>query len=124
MKGGLAECTRRGGEAQKRQCLLIAHQSSTRKKTPRQEAHPVGVAGKNRSSFAWQGDGRPVGNGPRCAKRRCYNWLSDKTNTLPRSERLPVLGHNDSPSGNRECDPEKYRSVECPCRWRPHFCVL
>src|SRR4029434_9209333 len=124
MKGGLAECARRGGEAQKRQCLLIAHQSSTRKKTPRQEHYSVAAAGQNHSRVASQGDWRPVGNGPSFAKHRCYNWSSDKTNTLPRSERLPVLGHNDSPSENREYDPGQHRSAECPCRRTPHCCCI
>ena len=117
MNRWLAGWTRRGGEARKRQCLLIGCRSSIRKTTPRQEHCSLAVAGRNRSSLAWQGDWRRRPAAPnRCAVSHCYNWLSDKTKILRRFEQLSVLGRNDSPSENREPDLEQHHSAECPCR--------
>src|SRR5438132_2953732 len=122
MKGCLVVSNRRGGEARKRQCLLIGSRSSIRNNTHRQEHYWLAVAGKNRSSFPSQGDWRRRADAPsRRAVLRCCSRWSDKTNTPLRSERLSVLGRNDSPSENREQNPVHDRSAECRCRRTPHY---
>ena len=80
----MAGCIHRGGEARKHWRLLVGPPRSIRKRTHRQEHCSIAVAAKNHSGLASQGDWHPAENGPNFAKRHCYNWLSDKTNTLDR----------------------------------------